>query len=123
MEELNKLKAGGDWTEQLEAEKRELELQNGQIRDQIELLKTKAELDRQAAVQALKDEIATTQGATQYAFAWKVAPSADAKGYAVSGLAADSGQRQYVTADQNEALEIALARLHEIEASKKSRVN
>lgn len=119
LEELNKLKAGGDWTEQLEAEKRELELQNGQIRDQIELLKTKAELDRQAAVQALKDEIATTQGATQYAFAWKVAPSADAKGYAVSGLAADSGQRQYVTADQNEALEIALARLHEIEASKK----
>lgn len=119
LEELNKLKAGGDWTEQLEAEKRELELQNGQIRDQIELLKTKAELDRQAAVQALKDEIATTQGATQYAFAWQVAPSADAKGYAVSGLAADSGQRQYVTADQNEALEIALARLHEIEASKK----
>ena len=37
----------------------------------------------------------------------------------MSGLAADSGQRQYVTADQNEALEIALARLHEIEASKK----
>lgn len=108
LEELNKLKAGGDWTEQLEAEKRELELQNGQIRDQIELLKTKAELDRQAAVQALKDEIATTQGATQYAFAWQVVPSADAKGYAVSGLAADSGQRQYVTADQNEALEIAL---------------
>lgn len=118
LEELNKLKAGGDWTEQLEAEKRELELQNGQIRDQIELLKTKAELDRQAAVQALKDEIKTTQNDTVYRVDWQV-NRPDAKGYQLYGLAADSQGVQYVTADQNEALEIAVARLREIEASKK----
>lgn len=118
LEELNKLKAGGDWTDQLEAEKRELELQNGQIRDQIELLKTKAELDRQAAVQALKDEIETTQNATIYRVDWQV-NRPDAQGYQLYGLAADSQGVQYVTADQNEALEIAVARLREIEASKK----
>lgn len=118
LEELNKLKAGGDWTEQLEAEKQELELQNGQIRDQIELLKTKAELDRQAAVQALKNEIETTQSGTVYRFKWQV-DRPDAQGYQSYGLAANSQGVQYVTADQNEALEIAVDRLREIEASKK----